>query len=314
MNIAPIRHLSAKLLNLAICLGLALPSGHSLAEDNAPQWYQVELAIFANDNPAALASEQWPVEPELRYPNTQRFLIDPIALAELRGQPDQQVKVDEFGRIIIDRTSSLTPAIDNLPASAPQPNTSAAPSAQAFAFYLLPVSAHTLTEKIAQLTHSGQRQLLFHQAWQQPMLSNANTLSIVLDDSGNTDSWPRLQGSIQLYVSRYLHLKTHLWLNTYGDYLPHPNWQMPAPPLGPKSLIVRQPELEPLPVNADNEQNIAQENQTLQEQTTQDIHYPWRHAIALQQSRRMRSKELHYIDHPAMGLLIVVTPIATPSE
>ena len=35
--------------------------------------------------------------------------------------------------------------------------------------------------------------------------------------------------------------------------------------------------------------------------------YPWRHAVLLQQTRRMRGGELHYIDHPMFGLLIKVT-------
>jgi hypothetical protein len=35
--------------------------------------------------------------------------------------------------------------------------------------------------------------------------------------------------------------------------------------------------------------------------------YAWRHAVLLQQSRRMRGGELHYIDHPMFGLLIKVT-------
>ena len=32
--------------------------------------------------------------------------------------------------------------------------------------------------------------------------------------------------------------------------------------------------------------------------------------VRLQQSRRMRSKELHYIDHPRLGVLIIAHPVA----
>jgi hypothetical protein len=35
--------------------------------------------------------------------------------------------------------------------------------------------------------------------------------------------------------------------------------------------------------------------------------YAWRHAVLLQQKRRMRGGELHYIDHPMLGVLIKVT-------
>ncbi len=35
--------------------------------------------------------------------------------------------------------------------------------------------------------------------------------------------------------------------------------------------------------------------------------YPWRHAVLLKQKRKMRSNEVHYIDHPALGLVIKLT-------
>jgi hypothetical protein len=37
--------------------------------------------------------------------------------------------------------------------------------------------------------------------------------------------------------------------------------------------------------------------------------YPFRHAIALSQTRKMRSGEIHYIDHPALGLVVSITRI-----
>jgi len=40
--------------------------------------------------------------------------------------------------------------------------------------------------------------------------------------------------------------------------------------------------------------------------------YPYRHAVALQQKRRMRSKEIHYIDHPMLGIIIKFTPLIAP--
>jgi hypothetical protein len=33
--------------------------------------------------------------------------------------------------------------------------------------------------------------------------------------------------------------------------------------------------------------------------------------VRMQQSRRMRSKELHYLDHPRLGVLIIARPVAT---
>ena len=35
--------------------------------------------------------------------------------------------------------------------------------------------------------------------------------------------------------------------------------------------------------------------------------YAFRHAVLVQQKRRMRSGELHYIDHPLLGILVKVS-------
>ncbi|MEE4661530.1 MAG: CsiV family protein, partial [Halieaceae bacterium] len=42
------------------------------------------------------------------------------------------------------------------------------------------------------------------------------------------------------------------------------------------------------------------------------VDYPWRHAVLLQQRRRMRSGELHYIDHPLLGIVVRISPLEFP--
>lgn len=37
--------------------------------------------------------------------------------------------------------------------------------------------------------------------------------------------------------------------------------------------------------------------------------YPYRHAVLLKQTRRMRSNEVHYIDHPILGVVVKFTPM-----
>ncbi len=37
--------------------------------------------------------------------------------------------------------------------------------------------------------------------------------------------------------------------------------------------------------------------------------YPFRHAVPMRQSRRMRSNEVHYLDHPLLGVVIKFTPV-----
>ena len=86
---------------------------------------------------------------------------------------------------------------------------------------------------------------------------------------------------------------------------------MPAPPLGPPSLIVElpEPELEeesdPYFVTA--EDTYAEDG--LLEEDDLGPTYPWRHAVLMQQKRRMRSREVHYLDHPLLGVVIQLIPV-----
>ncbi|PLW82209.1 hypothetical protein CWI75_10515 [Kineobactrum sediminis] len=207
-------------------------------------------------------------------------------------------------------------------------------------FVLLPASEREFRGKAAYMERNGQYRILFHETWWQPVDGEQDALPIILDRSGDTGTYPLLQGSIALHRSRFLHIATQLWLNTDGSYLPD-DWQMPAPPKGPASLQVIEPpplnppgdpdnhadpdthddgliglDLEPL---AEPEPGLAMEAPEIDEagaplsESELDIDdepgYPYRHAVALQQERKMRSNEVHYIDHPLFGVIVKFTPL-----
>ena len=162
----------------------------------------------------------------------------------------------------------------------------------------------------------GRYRTLFHRGWVQPVASETAALPIVLDRSGDTGQWPVLQGSIKLFLSRYLHIETKLWMNTPGNYLPG-TWRMPAPPLGPPSLVLEAPasiaEQETVTRwNTGNEPGypLPEDAMAPDPQEVAGPIYPFRHAVLLQQKRRMRSNEVHYLDHPLFGVVVQLTPVS----
>ncbi len=237
-------------------------------------WYRVEMLIFST--PAGSAAEAWEATPKLAYPKLTRFLAD-------RGHPSVASPLSA--------PSQLTP------------------------FVTLPSSQREFRGAAARMQRNGRYRILFHQAWTQPIGSQSRAQPIVLDQSGDEGQWPALQGTIKLYVSRYLYLETNLWLNTNGEYL-QSAWRMPPPPLGPPSSAADQfPQTgpEPLPV----EPSLTPQVQAAQfdsQGISLDIaasgpEYPYRHAVLLNQTRRMRSREVNYIDHPMFGVVVKVTPL-----
>ena len=49
---------------------------------------------------------------------------------------------------------------------------------------------------------------------------------------------------------------------------------------------------------------------TANEDPTAAAPWPWKHAIVHRQARRMRSNEVHYLDHPVIGVVVKVRPLS----
>ena len=266
-------------LRCLICVVLAT-ANCSLAEDD--RWYRVELMIFSHVG--GESAEQWDPTPELVYPETARFLINSEQLNAAAG---------ELYPLQDKPTATVLPAL-------PTP------------FVILGNSEQEFRGKAAYMQRSGRYRILFHETWLQPVTERSRALPIILDQSGDTGEWPELQGSIQLHLSRYLHLETNLWLNTNGDYLPG-SWRMPAPPLGPSSTT-EEPQESDLYASTEESGSEPTPEESWQEASPEEAEvpgpvYPFRHAILLQQKRRMRSTEVHYLDHPMLGVVAKLTPL-----
>ncbi|MFK7733051.1 MAG: CsiV family protein, partial [Pseudomonadales bacterium] len=243
-------------------------------------------------------AETWPATPMLAYPDKGRFLMNQSEVS-VTAEPIQET-TDDTGSFSteeegVERRTNLPP------------------------FTKLPVSRKDFADTASSMARSSRYKVLLHETWIQPVGSKGSALPLIIDRSGDTGEWPLLQGSIKLWLSRYLHLETNLWLNTSGSYL-EGDWRMPSAPLGPRAVAngsgtslfaAEQTVAAPAPQPSENANLYWEEDQTV---TTIDRGYPYRHAVALQQKRRMRSKEVHYIDHPMLGLMIKLTPLKTSAD
>lgn len=119
------------------------------------------------------------------------------------------------------------------------------------------------------IRRSSRYRLLRHLAWRQPMTDEADAPPILLQFGEQLDGQFEVDGTLQIYRARFLHVITDLWFTR----------QLGAD--------------ESLPL-------IDQANlgAFLDEPTPTTVSMPLRHA------RRMRSATLHFIDHPQFGILI----------
>lgn len=304
---------------LLSALALVSPFAHS-QDEPAQRWFRVELMIISHESPSAETAERWAAEPVLAYPPSYRFLVDAKKIDQnLKAYPGESEIDDRGVQTITMPGDEPEEAVPDIPQKTDPDGTEDAPAVANPAiepltpepFTVRPASELEFRGKAAYMQRTGRFRTLFHQTWLQPMSSEAETLPIVIDHSGDDENWPRLQGSVKLYLSRYLHLETNLWLNTAGNYLPA-DWTMPAPPFGPQSLVVIEPPVEPENKVFDPQPAMTVATEESDELTGEALGpvSPWRHAVLMQQKRRMRSQEVHYIDHPMLGVVVKLMPVS----
>ena len=164
-------------------------------------------------------------------------------------------------------------------------------------FKLLAAEDLLLQEEMASLKGTEQYKVLLHTGWRQPGMPKDKAFSVnfkhaiaeITDDENSnagiagpaeqastaqaataepTNTIGNLQGVIKIVLSRYLHTDVELVYKKKAD----------------TDLVNR--------FDADYLENRAGKS---------NVYY-------LKQNRRMRSKELHYIDHPVIGVLLKITP------
>ncbi len=131
-------------------------------------------------------------------------------------------------------------------------------------------------------------QVVWHETWVEAVQSKPGAAIHPVNLMLPGEPEIHVTGGFNLHVGRYLHLKTDLTIQHIG--------MMPVEVSTDK----------PLALPASTAPSSATPMTALQQRGT--LRY-----AHFKQSRRMRSKELHYVDHPLLGVLIKLTPIRLPA-
>jgi len=163
----------------------------------------------------------------------------------------------------------------------------------------LPPAAGTaplrLVDTADRLRRQPRHTVLLHTAWRQPVGSRKRAQWVRLTDAPDGTSMPILDGMVRLSVRRYLHLDLDLVVTRELD----------IPVTEPVARTVAIPLAEPVatPVTV-----ITPGAAPAPAESFTRVRQPFR----LIDSRRMRSDELHYVDHPAFGVLVLATAYQPP--
>ncbi len=266
-------------------LPLALLSMLAIAETPAApeRWFQVEVMIFENPEIEVDNAETWPSFPEFNHPESY-IRLKGITEILTSNSDTQEISADESNtpdNVIEVETEELNNGLE--------------------AFVALSEFERQLNEQHKKLDSSRGFRVLFHEAWNQPVPGRDQVIPIRIDAGERFGRQSELQGYLNLYVERYLHLSTDLQLIKYekstdpfsviGEFSSATNNSQSLDDLGGFNLL-----------NADSLTNTSITRKS-------DQFYISVRSAQLKESRRMRSKEIHYLDNPLFGMLVLITPI-----
>lgn len=299
------RRLASVLATIALVAGTPT---RAPADDEAITWYVVEMIVFERTDDAGRGAEAWPAEPGL--PN----FADAIELSVEGMTPGELAR----------RASTLD-------GDASQPSGESVPKPMMpmpRAFQLVPPDEFRLNEIRDKLERSSAYRPLLQVAWIQPgypledaPLVHVRSANAALGAVGapaeapasgfdatgtpaltphisvaRDPTQPALDGTVRVHRARYLHVEADLL------YYRPVDGAIENPAHGGASGAPQATSSAPL---ADSPDTAFIEQLLAEDQALPRL-------FRLNERRRMRSRELHYLDHPMFGILVEAWPLELP--
>lgn len=282
---------------LIMCFGTLLAASSVIALSQE-RWFQIEISIFSNESPVGKSEELWqPARQQLAFPEKMRKLDNLIDILML----DSFNSMNQAG--IVSRETAVA-SLEQSPEQREEIILTTGPQNQSindeFRFFdfsrddflQLPPSSSDFQQTNRELERSPDHRLLFHGLWRQVVTNPAFAEPIYVEGGLAYGAQHELQGSLTIRFNEgqdRIVVDANLWFSEFSvvENLTE-KWELPAPP---KSIA--------------NFNDLETSNPDL-------IFHPIR-VYHMQQTRDMRSQEFHYLDHPALGLVILVQPYEIPN-
>ncbi|MFK7730037.1 MAG: CsiV family protein [Pseudomonadales bacterium] len=172
-------------------------------------------------------------------------------------------------------------------------------NSQPQSFSELPFDAHLQKAK-NKIQRARDQRVLFSRRWEQGLLDKENAPYIYIRGGEREGPHRELEGSLQISVECYLHVKSKLWLTRFksAENMTANAFESDTGAIEDDSDLLLD-ELEPFALPKPPFRS------------TRDLgpSTPVEQVFLFDQERRLRSKETHYLDHPVLGMLIRIEPL-----
>ena len=319
---------------VAICL---ISGGLTNLSAQEP-WYKIELSIFSNETLADRERERWQADRNiLDYPENMTrlkelgdlLLIESLLPAPLKLKTVEQLDT-QMGQVgAITKLSQSTPdetllSKQELQAEAirkvgPFPIQAGVPfkflDFERDEYLKLPSNLSDFAQTNRALRRSPDHRLLFHAVWRQPVTFEDKAKAILVEGGERYGNQSELLGSLTIRFNENadrIVLGADIWLTQFViddgrnqlEPLTSPAVKRPQPP-----ATLNHWQLPELPTSiADGPLQILQNRL----HTDEDL-YHIQNVFHMLQNRAMRSNEFHYLDHPALGIVVQVEQYELPA-
>jgi|GEM_PF-868969 len=177
------------------------------------------------------------------------------------------------------------------------------------AFTLRAPSDEEFKQSLRRIKNSSNYTVLIQKTWLQPGYDKKDALPILIQggDAFGDEEYGKhyaLEGTVSLSLSRYLHFQANLWFSEYEmQSITTDNWWDNAEQPLPNDNRMMQPDIlshETTPLPAPNP-----DDQTTRLRAVK--------TVVMNESRRMRSGKIHYLDHPLFGILVKINVYEPPA-
>ena len=273
-----------------ICI-LSFCSGNSSYSQE--RWFQIELSIFTNEDILGRNAEYWePSDSKLSLPSNARKLT---SLGDFLDYEQGSMET------LMDDDSLSQEDIENIVREDQLKNIQPNVNVDSPDFKLIDFSRDDFVQlspdesDFQQTNRTLEREpgyrLLFHGLWHQAVQQKSNAVPVYIEGGLSYGDNYELQGSATIRFNESedrVVIDAQLWLIEFS--------------------IIRNSELDwPLP-------EIPETLKPQNSATSSALTYYANKVYTMNQSREMRSNEFHYLDHPAIGMIILVKPYDVPSK
>ena len=305
-----------KTFSALLCAGLLCAPAISAAAEK----YRIEVMMFAYLDENSAREEHWPL---LEERAAQQALEEEAAIAAaLLAAENEEDALSETGL-----NSDSTIVVDALSATDSQSEQDFEPGQEqgqdqeiieeeTASSQIMVLDTLEFANTVERFAYRSDIEVIWHQAWVEALDTAETAYPHEITGQIEKENFRiDLSGTISLYRSRFIHIQPDLEVNqeifTIPDDAPVADDFTETPE---SAVQMGQMNSQPEMTSPVMTESLTQENTPSPAMKVEPEWIPLR-AAKIERSRRMRSEEVHYLDHPLLGIVVKVSPwVASPEE